>query len=70
MGFGRKINAAKKIVGNHGWVLGSGKTAPERDSEKTYQRMPGGGRPPMDPRRALETIAVRGFVPRIRGGGN
>jgi len=27
---------------------------PERDSEKTYKRKPGGGRPPMDMRKALE----------------
>ena len=28
----------------------------ERDSEKTYRRKPGGGRPPMDPRRVLWAI--------------
>ena len=29
---------------------------PERDSEKTYRRKPGGGRPPMDSRRVLQAI--------------
>ena len=28
----------------------------ERDSNKTYKRKPGGGRPPMEPRRVLEAI--------------
>jgi len=28
----------------------------ERDSNKEYQRNPGGGRPPMDPRKVLEAI--------------
>jgi len=28
----------------------------ERDSNKTYQRKPGGGRTPMEPRKALEAI--------------
>jgi transposase len=28
----------------------------ERDSNRDYQRKPGGGRPPMSPRKVLETI--------------
>jgi transposase len=28
----------------------------ERDNNKTYQRKPGGGRPPMEARKALEAI--------------
>lgn len=28
----------------------------ERDSNRTYKRKPGGGRPPIDPRKALEAI--------------